>query len=143
MVADAAGVLAAARTLAAAVDPAPPVVAAYGAGAVVALHLALTVPVRALALAAPTTSDAMLAAPAAYGLGDLLAEARVPTLVVDPRWDPEAPRGAVAAACRAAGPHVEHVPIRDWHRLSGETRGAMLAWLAGAAASTPPVTAAA
>jgi glucuronyl esterase-like protein len=143
MVADAAGVLAAARTLEAAVAPGAPVIAGYGTGAVVGLHLALAVPARALALAAPTASDAVLAAPAAYGLGDLLAAVRVPTLVVDPKWDPEAPRGAVAAACRSAGPHVEHVPIRDWHRLSGETRAAMLAWLAGAAASAPPLIAAA
>ncbi len=133
MVADAADVLATARGAGELVSPGPPVVAAYGSGALVALHLARTVPLAALALASPTCTDELLAAPATYGLAALLrAVAPVPTLVVDPAWDAGAAAGEVAAACRVGGAHVEHRPVADWHRLSGATRAALVRWLRGA-----------
>ena len=78
-------------------------VAGYGTGALVALHLAVLDPrVDAVAAIAPTTDERLLAAAPAYGLADLLAAlAPRPALVLAPRWDPHAARGAVAAAARA------------------------------------------
>jgi pimeloyl-ACP methyl ester carboxylesterase len=105
-------------------------VAAYGTGALVALHLAALGQVRpaGAVLAAPSCGEPLLRARPAYTLADLLAAtADRPALVLDPAWDPEAPAGAVAAACRAAG--VPRVPLADWHRLSGATRSAMVDWL--------------
>ncbi|SDD30080.1 Alpha/beta hydrolase family protein [Geodermatophilus telluris] len=106
-------------------------VAAYGTGALVALHVSALgqVPLAGAVLAAPTCGEPLLRARPDYTLADLLAAtAGRPALVLDPAWDPEAPPGAVAAACRAAG--VPRVPLADWHRLSGATRTAMVAWLA-------------
>lgn len=104
--------------------------AAYGSGALVALHLAAQgeVAVAGAVLAAPTSGEPLLRRAPGYTLADLLAvlPARR-AAVLDPSWDPEGARGAVAAACRAAG--VEHRPVADWHRLSGPTRAAMAAWL--------------
>jgi hypothetical protein len=109
----------------------PAWVAAYGTGALVAAHLAaLDDRVLGAALVAPTCGERLLPAGRVltYGLGDLLAAIRPrPVLVLDPRVDPEAPAGAVAWACRAAG--VERVPLRDWHRLSATTREAVREWL--------------
>ncbi|PRY50217.1 serine aminopeptidase S33 family [Geodermatophilus tzadiensis] len=105
-------------------------VAAYGTGALVALHLAALgdAPLAGAVLAAPSCGEPLLRARPAYTLADLLATlADRPAVVLDPAWDPEAPAGAVAAACRAAG--VPRVPLADWHRLSGATRAAMVAWL--------------
>jgi hypothetical protein len=109
-------------------------VAAYGTGALVALHLSALgagprdVPLAGAVLAAPTCGEPLLRARPGYTLADLLATtADRPAVVLDPAWDPEAPPGAVAAACRAAG--VPRVPLADWHRLSGATRTAMLDWL--------------
>jgi dienelactone hydrolase len=109
-------------------------VAAYGTGALVALHLSALgagpedVPLAGAVLAAPTCGEPLLRARPGYTLADLLATtADRPAVVLDPAWDPEAPAGAVAAACRAAG--VPRVPLADWHRLSGATRSAMVDWL--------------
>lgn len=109
-------------------------VAAYGTGALVALHLSALgpgmrdVPLAGAVLAAPSCGEPLLRARPGYTLADLLAAtADRPAVVLDPAWDPEAPPGAVAAACRAAG--VARVPLADWHRLSGATRTAMLDWL--------------
>ncbi|SNS27268.1 Alpha/beta hydrolase family protein [Geodermatophilus saharensis] len=105
-------------------------VAAYGTGALVALHLSAVgeVPPAGLVLAAPTCGEPLLRARPGYTLADLLAAvADRPAVVLDPAWDPEAPPGAVAAACRAAD--VPRVPLPDWHRLSAATRSAMAGWL--------------
>ncbi|MGY1733110.1 hypothetical protein ACI798_16475 [Geodermatophilus sp. SYSU D01045] len=105
-------------------------VAAYGTGALVALHLSALggVPPAGMVLAAPSCGEPLLRARPGYTLADLLATtADRPAVVLDPAWDPEAPPGAVAAACRAAG--VPRVPLADWHRLSGATRAAMVDWL--------------
>ncbi|MGY1793056.1 hypothetical protein ACI796_03590 [Geodermatophilus sp. SYSU D00525] len=105
-------------------------VAAYGTGALVALHLSALggVPPAGTVLAAPSCGEPLLRARPGYTLADLLATtADRPAVVLDPAWDPEAPPGAVAAACRAAG--VPRVPLADWHRLSGATRAAMVDWL--------------
>jgi hypothetical protein len=109
-------------------------VAAYGTGALVALHLSALgagpggVPLAGAVLAAPTCGEPLLRARPGYTLADLLATtAGRPAVVLDPAWDPEAPAGAVAAACRAAG--VPRVPLADWHRLSAATRTAMVDWL--------------
>ncbi|MGY1607932.1 glucuronyl esterase domain-containing protein [Geodermatophilus sp. SYSU D00700] len=117
-------------------------VAAYGTGALVALHLAALgtgpgdVPPAGMVLAAPTCGEPLLRARPGYTLADLLtATAALPAVVLDPAWDPEAPPGAVAAACRAAG--VPRVPLADWHRLSAATRSAMVDWLD---AHGPPVS---
>jgi hypothetical protein len=105
-------------------------VAAYGTGALVALHLSALggAPPAGAVLAAPSCGEPLLRARPAYTLADLLATvADRPAVVLDPAWDPEAPAGAVAAACRAAG--VPRVPLADWHRLSAATRTAMVGWL--------------
>ncbi|SFO74097.1 Alpha/beta hydrolase family protein [Geodermatophilus dictyosporus] len=105
-------------------------VAAYGTGALVALHVAALggAPLAGAVLAAPSCGEPLLRARPGYTLADLLAAvADRPAVVLDPAWDPEAPPGAVAAACRAAG--VPRVPLADWHRLSGATRTAMVDWL--------------
>ncbi|WP_369255210.1 glucuronyl esterase domain-containing protein [Geodermatophilus amargosae] len=108
--------------------------AAYGTGALVALHLSALgtgpddVPPAGAVLAAPSCGEPLLRTRPGYTLADLLATtAERPAVVLDPVWDPEAPAGAVAAACRAAG--VPRVPLADWHRLSGATRSAMTDWL--------------
>ncbi|GAB4079383.1 hypothetical protein GCU67_15080 [Modestobacter muralis] len=108
--------------------------AAYGTGALVALHvLALgagpgEVPVAGAVLVAPSCGEPLLRTRPDYTVADLLtAAADRPTVVFDPAWDPETPAGALAAACRAAG--VPRVPLVDWHRLSGATRLAVLDWL--------------
>ncbi|MGR7027149.1 glucuronyl esterase domain-containing protein [Geodermatophilus sp. URMC 62] len=131
MAADAAAVAAVA---AAATGHDRPWVAAYGTGALVALHLAALgtgpggVPPAGAVLAAPSCGEPLLRARPGYTLADLLAAlADRPAVVLDPAWDPEAPAGAVAAACRAAG--VPRVPLADWHRLSVATRSAMVDWL--------------
>jgi hypothetical protein len=105
-------------------------VAAYGTGALVALHLSALggVEIAGAVLAAPSCGEPLLRARPGYTLADLLATAADrPAVVLDPAWDPEAPPGAVAAACRAAG--VPRVPLADWHRLSAATRTAMVDWL--------------
>ncbi|MGY1786939.1 glucuronyl esterase domain-containing protein [Geodermatophilus sp. SYSU D00698] len=105
-------------------------VAAYGTGALVALHLSALgdVPPAGMVLTAPSCGEPLLRARPRYTLADLLATtADRPAVVLDPAWDPEAPAGAVAAACRAAG--VPRVPLADWHRLSAATRAAMVDWL--------------
>ncbi|MGY1831218.1 serine aminopeptidase domain-containing protein [Geodermatophilus sp. SYSU D01180] len=105
-------------------------VAAYGTGALVALHLSALadVPPAGTVLAAPSCGEPLLRARPGYTLADLLATtADRPAVVLDPAWDPEAPAGAVAAACRVAG--VPRVPLADWHRLSAATRTAMVDWL--------------
>jgi hypothetical protein len=105
-------------------------VAAYGTGALVALHLSALggVELAGAVLAAPSCGEPLLRARPGYTLADLLATtADRPAVVLDPAWDPEAPAGAVAAACRAAG--VPRVPLADWHRLSADTRAAMVGWL--------------
>ncbi|MCV2488743.1 hypothetical protein OF117_05155 [Geodermatophilus sp. YIM 151500] len=110
-------------------------VAAYGTGALVGLHLAAlaAVPLAGAVLAAPSCGEPLLRARPAYGLADLLAALDgVPSVVLDPAWDPESPPGAVAAACRAAG--VERRELPDWHRLSGETRRVVVDWLGTASA---------
>ncbi|SFN87948.1 hypothetical protein SAMN05660359_00396 [Geodermatophilus obscurus] len=109
-------------------------VAAYGTGALVALHLSALgagpedVPPAGMVLAAPSCGEPLLRARPGYTLADLLAAtADRPVVVLDPAWDPEAPPRAVAAACRAAG--VPRVPLADWHRLSAATRAVMVDWL--------------
>ncbi|MGY1650259.1 glucuronyl esterase domain-containing protein [Geodermatophilus sp. SYSU D01119] len=127
MTADAAAVAAVA---AAATGHDRPWVAAYGTGALVALHLSALgdVPTAGAVLVAPSCGEPLLRARPGYTLADLLATtAGAPAVVLDPAWDPEAPPGAVAAACRAAG--VPRVPLADWHRLSADTRTAVVGWL--------------
>lgn len=121
--------------------------AAYGTGALVALHLVAPgapgaaggLPVAGAALAAPTCGEPLLRARPAYTLADLLAALADRTggraVVLDPAWDPEAPPGAVAAACRASG--VARVPLQDWHRLSAGTRERVVAWFAAQASEQP------
>ena len=115
-------------------------VVGYATGGLTALHLACEDDrVAGLALVAPTTNEPLLAAEPDYGLADLLAAvAPRPTLVLDPRWDPDARPGAVAACCRVAGPHVEHRRLADYHRLSGETRAVVTEWLAQTTTSRAP-----
>lgn len=123
-------------------DPGRPWLVGYGTGALVGMHLAALDPrVSGAALVAPTSGDGLLAAAAdpapGYGMADLLASfgAR-PALVLSPRWDPEGDADDVAAAVRAAagtGAAVEHAVVRDYHRLSAETRVAVRAWLGVAA----------
>ncbi|WP_336026855.1 glucuronyl esterase domain-containing protein [Geodermatophilus sp. FMUSA9-8] len=127
MTADAAAVAAVA---AAATGHDRPWVAAYGTGALVALHLSALgeVTTAGTVLVAPSCGEPLLRARPGYALADLLATtAGRPAVVLDPAWDPEAPPGAVAAACRAAG--VPRVPLADWHRLSAATRTAVVGWL--------------
>ncbi|MFQ1002672.1 serine aminopeptidase domain-containing protein [Modestobacter sp. SSW1-42] len=108
--------------------------AAYGTGALVALHLLARgagpgeVPVAGAALVAPSCGEPLLRTRPGYTVADLLATvAGRPAVVFDPAWDPETPAGALAAACRAAG--VPRMPLADWHRLSAATRSAVLDWL--------------
>ncbi|MGY1714745.1 hypothetical protein ACI78R_09830 [Geodermatophilus sp. SYSU D01106] len=127
MTADAAAVAAVA---AAATGHDRPWVAAYGTGALVALHLSALgeVTTAGTVLVAPSCGEPLLRARPGYTLADLLATtAGRPAVVLDPAWDPEAPPGAVAAACRAAG--LPRVPLADWHRLSAATRTAVVGWL--------------
>jgi len=134
MIQDARAAIAAAATLPE-VDATAPWLAGYGTGGVVALHTAaLTSSVAGLAVVAPTAGQLpLLAAEPGYGTADLLAAlGRRPGLVVSPQTDPEADPEDVGAAVRAAaGDHalVEHVIVRDHHRLSSDARELLRGWL--------------
>jgi dienelactone hydrolase len=141
MVRDARGAIAAAATVAG-VDARRVWVAGYGAGAVVALHLGVLDPrVAGVAAIAPTAGEAaLLAREPVHDLADLLAGlAARPALVVSPSTDAEAGPGDVAAAVRAAvaaGATVSHATVPGPHRLSGEARTLLRAWLTES--SQPP-----
>ena len=114
----------------------PPVLlAGYGTGALVALHLAASAPeAQAVTVVAPTSDRPLLAAAPDHALADVLAATSVPVVVLDPQHDPLAGPGAVAASCAAAGAHVTHDPVDDWHRLAPTTRRRLVEHLAAQAA---------
>jgi hypothetical protein len=84
--------------------------------------------VAGAAVVAPHDGVPVLARPARYGVLDLLRALHGrPVLLLAPARDPEADPGAVAAAARAAG--VAHRVIDDHHRLSGQSRALIRAWM--------------
>ncbi len=102
----------------------------YAAGAVAALHVAALAPdrVAGLALVAPHDGAPLFAQPPGYGLADLLGAAGDrPVLLLTPRRHPEADPQAVAEVAREA--FAAHRVIDDHHRLSGQTRALIRAWM--------------
>jgi dienelactone hydrolase len=99
--------------------PGPALAVGFGTGALVAAHLAATDDrVRGQVLLAPTSVEPLLAAAPFHTLADLLGA--VPSCVVEPVDDDEAPHRLLAFACATAG--ARHVTLPDWHRLSPALR---------------------
>ncbi len=77
---------------------------------------------------APHDGAALFAEPPGYGLADLLrAAGDRPVLLLTPRRHPEGDPEAIADVAREA--FAAHRVIDDHHRLSGQTRALIRAWM--------------